>query len=585
MSDASALKDLGNKAFAAKQYDEAIDLFTKAIALDSSNHVLYSNRSAANAGKRQWSDALSDAEKCVEISPNWSKGYARVGAALHGLKRYDEAIQSYEKGITFEDSPALRKGLKEVKDAKESEEASAGADGIGKMFQDPQLYQKLAANPKTAHLLSDASFMNQLRMIQQNPQLAGNAFNDPRMISVLGVLMGIDMQGFAREEGSDELPPGVMSDTPRFEEEEVHVPPPAAKSAPPPAAKPAQSSKVEDVEMEEDNEETTAKKAALAEKQKGADAYKARKFDDAAAAFQKAWELWPKDVTFLTNLAAAQFEKGDYDACIATCENAIEEGRSIRADYKLIAKALGRTGSAYHRKGDLANAIKFYEKSLTEHRTPEILNKLREIEKEKTDADRKAYINPELSDKARDEGNALFKAGSFADAVKSYSEAIKRLPTDARAYTNRAAAYTKLAALPEALKDSEDAIKVDPTYIKAYIRKSLVLYGMKEYSKAMSACQEATDADTEKKHTREIEEQMTKLAMAMQTERASESEEQTLERAMRDPEVASIMNDPVMQQILQQAQGNPAALQDHMKNPVVRTKIQKLVAAGIIRTR
>jgi stress-induced-phosphoprotein 1 len=45
------------------------------------------------------------------------------------------------------------------------------------------------------------------------------------------------------------------------------------------------------------------------------------------------------------------------------------------------------------------------------------------------------------------------------------------------------------------------------------------------------------------------------------------------------------MNDPVMQQILQQAQQNPAALQDHMKNPGVSKKIQKLVAAGIIKTR
>jgi stress-induced-phosphoprotein 1 len=45
------------------------------------------------------------------------------------------------------------------------------------------------------------------------------------------------------------------------------------------------------------------------------------------------------------------------------------------------------------------------------------------------------------------------------------------------------------------------------------------------------------------------------------------------------------MNDPVMQQILQQAQNDPGALQDHMKNPSVRQKIQKLVNAGIIRTR
>ncbi len=45
------------------------------------------------------------------------------------------------------------------------------------------------------------------------------------------------------------------------------------------------------------------------------------------------------------------------------------------------------------------------------------------------------------------------------------------------------------------------------------------------------------------------------------------------------------MNDPIMQQILQQAQSDPQALQDHMKNPVVRGKIQKLINAGIIRTR
>ena len=36
------------------------------------------------------------------------------------------------------------------------------------------------------------------------------------------------------------------------------------------------------------------------------------------------------------------------------------------------------------------------------------------------------------------------------------------------------------------------------------------------------------------------------------------------------------MGDPVMQSILQQAQGNPAALQDHMRNPIVRDKIDNL---------
>lgn len=58
----------------------------------------------------------------------------------------------------------------------------------------------------------------------------------------------------------------------------------------------------------------------------------------------------------------------------------------------------------------------------------------------------------------------LLKSGDFAGSVKSYTESIKRDPSDARGYNNRAAAYTKLAALPEALKDVETAIKVDPKF-------------------------------------------------------------------------------------------------------------------------
>ena len=139
----------------------------------------------------------------------------------------------------------------------------------------------------------------------------------------------------------------------------------------------------------------------------------------------------------------------------------------------MIAKALGRIGSAHVKKSNLPSAIKYFEKSLTEHRTPDVLNKLREAERTQVEQERLAYIDPEKSAIAREEGNVSFKAGDFAGAVKSYTEAIKRDPQDARGYNNRAAAYQKLVAFPEALKDADEAIKIDPalgTFPKALCR-------------------------------------------------------------------------------------------------------------------
>jgi hypothetical protein len=127
------------------------------------------------------------------------------------------------------------------------------------------------------------------------------------MIDVLGALMGIDMQGFSRPEGSDELPSGV----PRSAASPPYSPPPSAKPAPSPSAPAASSSRVqeqEDVEMAaaeevEDDDDAAAKRAAEAEKKLGAEAYKKRDFTPAITHFSRAWETWPKDITFLTNLA------------------------------------------------------------------------------------------------------------------------------------------------------------------------------------------------------------------------------------------------------------------------------------------
>lgn len=83
--------------------------------MDVTNAVLYSNRSAAYAKGNQYDLALKDAEKAIEIKPDWSKAYSRKGTSLAYLGRLDEAIETYEKGLQIDPNNAqLRDGLAEV---------------------------------------------------------------------------------------------------------------------------------------------------------------------------------------------------------------------------------------------------------------------------------------------------------------------------------------------------------------------------------------------------------------------------------------------------------------------------------------
>lgn len=52
---------------------KAVECYTEAISLDPSNHVFYSNRSAAYAKDKKYEQALADAKKCVELKPDWGK--------------------------------------------------------------------------------------------------------------------------------------------------------------------------------------------------------------------------------------------------------------------------------------------------------------------------------------------------------------------------------------------------------------------------------------------------------------------------------------------------------------------------------
>lgn len=563
MSTSDELKAQGTKAFTSGNYPEAIELYTKAIEIDGNNHVLYSNRSAAKASLQDYEGALEDANKTVELNPNWSKGYSRKGAALHGLLRFDDAITAYEAGLKIDpQNQPLIKGLEDARSAKDEPMNPFGGD----------LVAKLAANPKARHLLNDPEVVSKLNMLKTNPNLANSYLQDPKMMQAILAAMGIDAT----------MPPTgtePMETDNSTEKENI-----SQSSKPTSTEKPIEKP-VEEIPTEV-SDDKKKRKASDNEKDLGNSFYKKREFEPALEHYNKAYELDDTNVAILTNKAAVLFEMEKFEDCIKVCEEAVEKGREVRADFKLIARAFGRIGNSYLKLDKLDEAIKYFNHSLAENRTAAVLEKLKETEKLKVIREKEAYFNPELSDEARAKGNELFKDSKFAEAVKEYTEAIKRNEKDPRAYCNRAQCYIKLMALYEADKDADSSIDVDPTFPKGYIRKAQVFIAKREFAKAMEQLEKAKTIDTEGKSLPEINQQLQKCYQGLgQVNSGTENREETLKRAMADPEVQQALADPVMQSILAQMQENPAAAMEHMKNPAVASKIRTLINAGVLQVR
>ncbi|WVZ60101.1 hypothetical protein U9M48_010164 [Paspalum notatum var. saurae] len=96
------LKLQGGKAVERKDYAEALKFYSEAINLDPANAILYSNRSFCHLKMGKAQEAFCDANTCIRLRPEWTKGYYRKGAALMSLKEYKQACDSFMAGIKLD---------------------------------------------------------------------------------------------------------------------------------------------------------------------------------------------------------------------------------------------------------------------------------------------------------------------------------------------------------------------------------------------------------------------------------------------------------------------------------------------------
>lgn len=584
--DAEQLKGLGNEALKRASYDEAIKYYTEAIEMAKSNsqscHVYFSNRCAAYQQKKEYHAALEDADKCIGAKADWPKGYLRRGNTLEFLSRYAEAEAAYKQGLEVSPSDAgLQKALNKVQEDQlpgPGNSQPMGGAGAKSPLGDPKaIMEKLEADPVTRGFMADPTYMKMLQDLSQNPQNMMQYMQDPRLMKTLQVITGINMDG---------SPAGGDAPT-AADNESMSDNPQSTAECPMKEATPSfqESKPKEEMEVEEEDETPQNIKESLEEKAKGTAAYKVKDFDTAHSHYAKAFELDSSNMVFLMNTAAVYLEQKNFSKCRETCEKAIIVGRENKGDFKMIAKALARIGTSYQKENDFENSLLWFNKSVSEFRDKKVLETIKKMEKAKKDEEKRAYWSDEEFAKSKQQGNEAFKSGKYPDAVQHYNDCIKRKNVDDKAngddlaiiYSNRAACYTKLMEPHMAVSDCEKANKYNPNYVKAYLRKGTALEAMKKNSEAKAAFSAALGLEPNSSEAQEGIQRCIQKSYETRNDEAS-----IKERVKNDPEVIAIMQDPSMRLILDQMQSDPNAIQEHLKNPMIAQKIQKLMDVGII---
>ena len=105
MSDNSSwevLKEKGNAFFKQAKYKEAISYYEKAIKINDSIEVLYSNKGTCEKCLKEYKLAIKDYKKALEINPKNTKNLNRLASVYIIVGNLGEAKMTQQKCLNFE---------------------------------------------------------------------------------------------------------------------------------------------------------------------------------------------------------------------------------------------------------------------------------------------------------------------------------------------------------------------------------------------------------------------------------------------------------------------------------------------------
>lgn len=279
-----------------------------------------------------------------------------------------------------------------------------------------------------------------------------------------------------------------------------------------------------------------SKAAAQAKKNEGNTFFKNKQYEQAIEKYTQAIELDPSDVTFYSNRSACY-------AALGRWEEAAEDGRQCIITDRTFVKGYFRQALGLQNLGNLDGALEAVKRGLgIDPQNADLKKMSREIEEtqrlrkveafivstemalkdndvaaafkscesglrldpdnkslnalmtrvrplyERAEKQRIANLDPK--ERMKEEGDTLFKAAKFEEAIKVYTRCIdsfsdKSSELALKCYNNRAACYKQISNFDGVIHDSTAVLEYKPDDLKALMRRAQAYEACERYKSAL----------------------------------------------------------------------------------------------------
>ncbi|KAG1684748.1 hypothetical protein DVH05_010574 [Phytophthora capsici] len=158
-------KQKGNDCFKASELEVALLHYTRSMAYDDTDAILYANRALVHLRMKNFAAAEDDSSRAILLDPSYMKGWSRRGMTRYRRGRYAESVQDFEEALRLD--PGNREVAKLMKAAQFKHEEVNGT------FSSNQVSPKHDADTE-----AEEKPFKRFEIIDDNEEDASTQYND-----------------------------------------------------------------------------------------------------------------------------------------------------------------------------------------------------------------------------------------------------------------------------------------------------------------------------------------------------------------------------------------------------------------------